>query len=160
MHKEQKMAVQLVTLPDTPVLYVRETGPYKHSAEKAWNTLCSFAGPRGLLNQDSRFIGISHDNPQITESPKLRYDACITFKGEIPVQGQIGKQTIPGGRFAVVLHTGSYNKLSKTYDAVFATWLPESGEKLRDQPCLEFYLNDAHTTPEAELKTEIYIPIE
>lgn len=45
-------------------------------------------------------------------------------------------------------------------DTIYAKWLPESGQKLRDYHCFEKYLNNPGKTPPEKLKTEIYVPIE
>jgi AraC family transcriptional regulator len=41
-----------------------------------------------------------------------------------------------------------------------AQWYPESGEKLRDLPCFDVYLNrDPRRTKPENLRTEIYVPV-
>jgi AraC family transcriptional regulator len=142
------------------VLYVREIGRYDQAAGRAWEKLCAFAGPRGLLTGAADFIGIGHDDPTITPEDKLRYDACITVADEMQPEGEVGVQTIPGGRFAVFMHKGPYNNLLATYQQAYGQWLPASGEKLREAPCFEKYLNDCHQTPPEELMTEIWVPLQ
>jgi AraC family transcriptional regulator len=50
--------------------------------------------------------------------------------------------------------------LGEVYDTIYARWLPESGEKLRNYHCFEKYINNPDNTPPEKLKTEIYVPIE
>ncbi len=95
------------TLEETEVLYVRKTGPYRKAAASAWRTLCFFAGPRRLLGPDTQFIGLSHDDPDITTADKLRYDACIPLSRPVKPRGKVGLKTIAGGRHAVFLHKGT-----------------------------------------------------
>lgn len=74
-------------------------------------------------------------------------------------EGEVGVQTIAGGRYVVFLHRGPYENLLGAYQHIFGEWLPGSGEELRDVPCFERYLNSPeHTRPE-NLKTEIYLPL-
>lgn len=109
----------------------------------------------------SLLIGIGHDDPRITPEERIRYDACIAIKKEVAPEGEIGVQKIAGGRYAVVLHKGPYDRFSETYNAIFSWWLPESGERLRNDPCFEIYLNRAaHRTKPENLRTEICLPIE
>ena len=55
----------------------------------------------------------------------------------------------------------TYEQFSQTYDLIFGRWLPESGETLRDAPCLERYLNrDPRRTKVENLRTEIFVPID
>lgn len=142
------------------VIYVRKTGRYHDSATAAWQAVCDYAGPRGLIGPAAEFIGISYDDPCVTPEDKLRYDACITVTREVKPEGEIGVQTIPGGRFAVFLHKGPYDKLMDCYAFIFGQWLPESGEKLRDHPSFEKYLNSLDSVPAEKLMTEIYIPLQ
>ncbi|GHS99439.1 hypothetical protein FACS189421_09890 [Bacteroidia bacterium] len=48
---------------------------------------------------------------------------------------------------------------NKNY-TIYAKWLPESDEKLRNYHCFEKYLNNPDNTAPENLKTEIYVPIE
>ena len=65
-----------------------------------------------------------------------------------------------GGPYAVALHRGAYARLGETYAHVCGVWAPKSGREFRVEPCLEFYRNDCDTTPEAELVTEVCVPLE
>lgn len=154
------MKPEIRNLNDQTVIFVRRTGDYNVSAEEAWKEVCTFAGSRGLMDQNTRFIGISYDDPGITEPDKLRYDACVTIDGEAFPEGEVGVQTVKGGKYAVFLHQGPYNKLYETYKKIYSSWLPSSGEKPRDLPCFELYLSDCREVKPEDMKTEIYIPIE
>ncbi len=144
--------------PATKVAFVHHIGPYA-AVGAAWGKLCGYAGPRGLLGPRTAFIGISRDDPKVTASDQLRYDACLTLERDLAPDGEIGIQTIPGGRYALFLHSGPYENLQNTYDAIFGDWLPRSGEELRDEPAFELYLNSPDSTAPAELRTEIWIPL-
>lgn len=148
-------------LPEQKVLFVRKTGAYDKAAAAAWSSLMKFAYSHRLMSKDTKGIGISHDSPDITPEEKIRYDACITFNGNVKPEGEVGIQTIAGGRYAVFLHKGPYRKLNRTYDFIMGDWYPKSGEKFRDLPCFEVYLNrDPRRTKPENLRTEIYAPIE
>ncbi len=159
--KVKPMEPEIRTLPEQSVLFVRKTGPYAKTAAEAWGALMKFAYSRRIIGRDTKAIGISHDSPDITPEDKIRYDACLTFKGTIRPEGDVGIQTIAGGRYAVFLHEGPYRNFSKTYDAIMALWYPASGEKFRDLPCFDIYLNrDPQRTKPENLRTEIHVPIE
>lgn len=148
------------TLSPQKVLFVRKTGPYAKAAREAWSVLMPYAYSHRLMTKDTKGIGISHDNPDITPEEKIRYDACITVNGPVRPEGEVGVQTIPGGRYAVFLHKGPYRNFSRTYDYIMAQWYPESGETFRDLPCFEVYLNrDPGKTKPENLCTEIHLPI-
>jgi AraC family transcriptional regulator len=143
-----------------PVLFVRRTGPYYQAAGQAFGVLCQFAGPRGLLGPAARMIGISHDDPHVTDESKFRFDACVTIDRDVKPEGEIGQKTIAGGRYAVFLHAGPYERFQQTYDQIFKSWLPGSGERLREEPCFEVYLNSPDQVKPEELRTEIWLPLQ
>jgi AraC family transcriptional regulator len=155
------MKPEIRELPDTKVLFVRKTGAYSDAASTAWGVLMGFAFKNNLLNDETRTIGIGLDNPNITEEEKLRYDACITFSGTVQPEGEVGIQTVAGGRYAVFLHKGAYSELGDIYRNIFAGWLTTSGCTLRAQSCFEQYLNrDPRRTKPENLRTEIWVPVE
>lgn len=154
------MTPEIRTIDPMPVLFVRRTGPYYQAAGEAFGVLCQFAGPRGLLGPQSRMIGISHDDPHVTEESKFRYDACVTIDREERPDGDVDAKTIAGGKYAVFLHAGSYERFQQTYDQIFKAWLPGSGEKLREEPCFELYLNSPDQVKPDDLRTEIWLPLQ
>lgn len=150
------------TIDPIPVIFVRRTGPYALASKEAFTALWAFAGPRGLVGPDARMIGLSHDDPNVTDEGRCRYDACLSVDPGRPprVEGEVGQKTIAGGRYAVFLHQGPYERLQQTFDAIFKGWLPRSGEQLREAPCFELYLNTPVDTPPDALRTEIWLPLQ
>lgn len=156
---EEIMKPEILEMNPLDVLSVRKTGPYAESATRAWEELCDFAGPAGLLTEQTKCIGISYDNPDITEADKLRFDACISFEGEPAASGNVFKQTIQGGKYAVFTHKGPYENLIHTYRAIYAEWFPESGHELSESTCFELYVNDPRSVKPEDLLTQIHIPL-
>lgn len=145
-------------LDSRKVAFVRHTGPYAECG-KAWKTLCSWAWPKGLLKK-ATLLGLSYDDPEITPSDKIRYDACVVVKGNIDPANGVALQEIPAGEYAVTVHTGPYEKLSRTYVQLCGEWLPKTGRKIKNQPSIEVYLNDPERTKPENLKVEIQVPLE
>ncbi|MBN2131216.1 MAG: AraC family transcriptional regulator [Sedimentisphaerales bacterium] len=153
------MEVKIERLEPLRVAFVRHVGPYNEVGQ-AWETLCMRLGRKGLIGPDSRFVGVCHDDPEVTAPEKIRYDACITVGEDFTPEGEVGVQMLPGGEFAVVTHSGPYENLNQTYAALFGQWLPHSGRELRSEPSLEFYLNDPESTDPEDLLTDIYAPLQ
>ena len=141
------------------VAFVRHVGAYSDCG-KAWETLCGFASQQGWFSPDMLWIGISHDDPDVTSPDKLRYDACMPVGDDFVPTGEIGVQEIVGGEYAVVTHRGPYSNLIHTYRQFFGEWLPNSGRELRFSPGFEIYRNDPCATPPEQLVTDIFIPLE
>ncbi|MCJ2163312.1 MULTISPECIES: AraC family transcriptional regulator [unclassified Pseudodesulfovibrio] len=156
---EREMDVRIEEVAPEKVAFVRHTGPYE-KCETAWDTLCSWAFPKGLCNMQTKFIGVCYDDPQVTPPDKVRYDACIPVPDQVSGEGPVGVQTLEGGHYAIVTHKGPYSKLEKTYAQLMGQWLPQNSYELRDTtPGFEVYLNDPQTTPPEELLTDIFIPL-
>jgi AraC family transcriptional regulator len=150
--------VEIKTLEPVRVVFLRHQGPYSQVGA-TWARLAAWAGPRGLFGPATRFIGISHDDPQITAPDKLRYDAAITVTRPVTPEGEFGVTEIAGGEYATAVHKGPYDSLGRTYQAMLGGWLPASGRELRDVPCFEVYLNSPQNTAPEELLTMIHVPI-
>jgi AraC family transcriptional regulator len=104
--------------------------------------------------------GVPYSDPNTTPPEAFRFDICAAVKAAPPrnAQGVVAK-TIPGGRCAVTLHSGSREKIGESVYALYRQWLPQSGEETRDFPVYFHYLNLDMDTPEHQHLTEIYLPL-
>ena len=170
MQKKKKgskmLQPKIVELEPVEVLCVRKEGAYDKSAKEAWEVLMGFAYQnkikykKKLMGKGALMFGIGHDNPNIIDGNKLRYDACITWDDKsVKQEGEIFSKIIEGGKYAMFLHKGAYENLKSTYDEI-GDWIVESGAEVRDLPMFEKYLNrDPRRTKPENLKTEIYVPL-
>lgn len=152
---------KIIERKDCIAIYIRLIGVYgSHDYASTSKKLWAYIGKHNLYGPQLETIGISHDDPRVTEGIKCRYDACVAVHKPVKPEGDIGVKTIPGGKFAVFLHKGSYIKLQETFDAIFSKWIFENDIELRNAPIMEKYINNPYETPnEEDLLTEIYLPI-
>lgn len=153
------MKVKVMEFESVKVAYVRHVGPYNQCCT-AWEKLCAWAGPRGLLQPGCRFLGLCYDDPEVTPPEKIRYDACITIDDDIEPEGEIGMQTISKGTYAMITHFGPYENLSKTYCQLCGQWAPENGYEIASKPTIEIYQNSPEDTDPKELITDVHVPLE
>jgi AraC family transcriptional regulator len=164
--ENMNMKVEIREMESKRVLYLRHVGPY-NEVGSAWERLCDWAGQRGLINGDTLFLGASYDDPDVTPADKLRYDACLTLPDaaadspshSVVGEGAIGVMELAGGRFAVALHEGAYEKLNESYAAIYGGWFAEQSFEPGPAPCVEYYLNHPEDTEPEDLLTEICVPI-
>lgn len=154
----EPLPVEVKELPPVKILFLRHVGPYSQVGA-TWGRLMSWAGMRGLLGPQMRTIGIVHDDPDVTPPDKVRYDAAVVVNRPVEPQGEFGVTEIPGGRYAVFTHRGSYETLGQTYQRFFGAWLPKSGFELGDSESFEEYLNSPMNTRPEDLLTRIHVPL-
>jgi AraC family transcriptional regulator len=68
------------------------------------------------------------------------------------------EKTVPAGRYAVFTHKGKLDKLEFTMSYIYGSWLPRSGEELREAPDLEIY-DKRFNADSDNSEIDIYIPI-
>ena len=144
------------------MIYAQGQGAYLESYQKAWPQVSAYALKHHLFGPDNEYIGIGLDNPSLTETENLRYNACITIgKESVPEdpEEQIKVLEIPEGNYVIFTHRGPYEELKNSYHYIYGQWLYESKVKLRNQYCLQRYLNSFETALPEELLTEIMIPV-
>lgn len=160
-HKEDIMTQpKIIQLPNQPVLFVRRVGSYQTTPAAAWKTLLAFAMEHHPLLSDARKFSIGLDDPNITGQERLRFDACLTAPETVIEKGDVGRQTLKGGKYAVFLHQGPYENLENTFDAIFQEWYPSHKDEVAELPCFCEHLNMElmESCPE-ELLTKIYVPL-
>jgi AraC family transcriptional regulator len=154
------MDVRIETLAPTKVAFLRHVGPYDGPGiSQTWDRLMSWAGRHGMFGPGMKCLGISHDNPHVTPSDKLRYDACINIGQPFKPEGEIGMQEIPGGEYAVVTHRGPYERLPETYAWLYGDWLPRSGREPAESPGFQHHHNNPRQAAPEDLVTDVYVPL-
>ncbi|MEO1051201.1 MAG: AraC family transcriptional regulator [Bacteroidota bacterium] len=151
------------SIPDLNVLSLPYQGSYKTEIiEQHWQVLLEYADQNKLLNDETLYFGEVLDDEEIAQPDKCRYNCNLTLPEGVKIEpkGFMEVRVIPGHKYAVFTHQGSYDNLDKTYELIYAQWLMEQAFELVDKPVLEFYMNDELHTPQSELLTEIYVPIQ
>lgn len=148
-------------VPELELLFIRRSGSYMKSPWEAWQAMEAFIDASRLDRKKLRFFGIANDNPQITNEEKLRFDACITAPPGLKVQGEVGRQVIKGGKYAIFTHTGPYQDLTSTIENIFLKWFPASKEILDEdrKDYLEYLNKELVDTAPEKLITKIFIPL-
>lgn len=161
--EKQGRPVVIKDCPEKYVAYVRHIGPYKEDPAlfaALSKKLCSWAGPRNLLNfPDTEFIIVYHDNPEITEENKLRISVCITIPKNTQVDGEIGKMTIPAGKYAFARFRLGSTGYQEAWDWLCGEWLPSSGYVPDDKPSYEQYYNGPEDNKDGMMDLDLVIPV-
>lgn len=152
--------VSVRTLAPTRFVFVRHHGAFADVGE-VWARFVALASSTMGFTGDEQLLGRYPDDPEITSVDKVRFDVGFVRPTELgSLADGLREETLEGGLFAVAEHRGSYATLHETYLALVGGFFPSTGRELGEGPCLEFYLNSPRDTPEAELRTEVWAPIE
>jgi AraC family transcriptional regulator len=144
------------------VVYARATGDYVSAAVAAWERLNRWVDERKVRRQVTRGFGLFHDNPQLTATELLRYDACmqLTTALEAEPAAGIGRQTLSGGTYAVHTHIGAYGPIGGLFSHLHREWIPKQGLSVDyDRPFMAIHLNDPYITREMHRRTELCVPV-
>jgi AraC family transcriptional regulator len=79
-------------------------------------------------------------------------------------ESPIRVETLPATKAYRFTHHGPYPNLAQTYNHITGFmkekgWMESEADWMRYMPMWEEYLNDPETTPPAELRTNIYLPV-
>lgn len=159
--RRKKMDVKIVDFAQTGVAALEHRGPPELLNDSA-RKFIEWRKESKLSPKDRcRTFGVAYDNPDVAERHAFRFDICGEVDGAVPANAQgVVNKIIPGGRCAVARHHGSHDRIGECAYFLYREWLPASGEALRDFPLFFHYLNLISETPEHELVTDLYLPLE
>lgn len=159
------LKVNMKQIPPMHLAYIRHVGSFQENTalfERLFDRIRSWARPLGLLDSAStRLLSVHHDNPEmdITAVQNLRLDAAITVPEQTRVDGEVCRQSLEGGSYAVTRVRIQANQYMEAWDALMCGWLPGSGYQPDDRPCMEIYLNDPRTDPQCLHEVEICLAV-
>jgi AraC family transcriptional regulator len=148
-------------IPAVRVAFIRHVGPYEQAPaqfERLMQWAGSLATRRGT-KQEPLLLGIAHDNPALTPASQLRFDCCVAVTDDVRHgEGDVGIETVLGGRYAAAVHQGSFATLARTYRWLARDFLPQQGLVLRPAPSVEIYLTPPDTGATDGI-TEVLLPV-
>lgn len=145
------------------VVFVRSTGPYAVSSVTAWDGMLAWINRHNLTGEITCGYGLALDHPDSTLPQEFRYDACIALpEGFIaPREDALPFETLPGGAFARIRHTGSYETVRSSITLVRDQWLSAQPHLLTDRrrPMMTIYLGHPQLQDVESLRCDVCIPV-
>lgn len=115
---------------------------------------------KDAFERNSRTFGVAYDDPEAVSPELFRFDICGELTAPLhPNDAGVVEKWLPQGRCAVVRHIGSTDRIGETVHAMYANWLPQSGETLRDFPVFFHYIERMPKVQEHEQVTDVYLPL-
>ena len=150
--------VKIINFPTTKVAAVEYTGP-EHRSLLATRKLIDWRRENRVPPSQGNTYGVHYSDPASTPPEEYRMDVCVSYEREIkPNNYDVVAKTIPGGRCATLRHFGSRNHIPGA-QFLYREWLPQSGEELRDFPIYFHYVNVGPDVMDANMVTDLYLPI-
>jgi len=153
------MNVTIENRPAQRLVCVRHVGPYAEIAE-AFHRLGKLAAENGLYaHAQPPMLALYHDAPETTPASELRSDAALVIDAQAVIPPGATEALLPAGPYARTTHMGAYAGLGDAWARFVGEWLPTSGRHLADTAAYEVYVTDPRTTPTADLRTDLYLPL-
>ncbi len=152
------LRVEVVSLEPFSLVATRNTGDFADLAV-AYEALFGWAAEHGLIESIAGIYGVPWQDRRDVPAAECEFDCALAFEGDVAAGEGVMSLTLGGGQWARLRHVGPYAGLEPLTDALLAFWLPGSSHGLRDEPLFHHYLDDPEQTPEAVLRTDIYLPV-
>lgn len=90
------------------LIYIRIIGRY--GEENSWSKLMIYLKENQILSDNTRFIGLSFDDPNVTNIGQCRFYACASVKKRITPTRDLGTIQLQAGKYAVYTLKGDYSE--------------------------------------------------
>lgn len=153
---------EIVEFEPTLYLYKEARGPFMKTAPKTWGEVHGILGNAEYLREKKKVMaGLSmfDETKEGDEKPVYQAGLFLHSRPDNEIEGMEVRE-VPAGKFAKFLLTGPYEQLAQAYP-VATSRVTADGLSLRNNVFfMELYLNTYGTVPDAELLTEIYVPLQ
>ncbi|MDA3850377.1 MAG: AraC family transcriptional regulator [Spirochaetaceae bacterium] len=160
--EDQERRVEVKMLESMNLAYIRYTGPYKGDAQlfhRLWTELCTLAGAQGLIEPESKYLALYHDNPELTKDDKLRVTLAVSTHGDFTGSQSLGSMELPGGKYAFAHFMLNSREYQQAWDWVYREWLPQSGYFPHDRPAFELFPEDEGKSTDGRYPVIICVPL-
>jgi AraC family transcriptional regulator len=166
MQNQNTLNIQVRSIPEMPIAYIRHHGAYnpldKKLFQSLFSKLISWAAPRDLFNPPltKAMTIFSSGHPETTAPDHLSVDVAISIEKEVAVEGEVGKRVIPGGQYAVIsIIEATMEECGEAWNTLFNIWLPNSGYQPGEGAYYINHLNDPEQHPKKLNTVEMYLPV-
>lgn len=150
--------VSVVTFPATRVAVLEHRGNPLRLGESVRRFIDWRKANKLPPGQNATF-NLVYDDPDETPPDEFRFGLCVATEKAFAPDPEITAMTIPAGRCALLRHAGSDDHLGGAIRHLYANWLPDSREELRDFPLFMQRVAFYPDVPDSEALTDIYLPL-
>jgi AraC family transcriptional regulator len=151
--------VRVVQFPATRVASLEHVGSPVRLGDSI-RTFIEWRKAQQLPPRLSATFNIVYNDPDEVPPEEFRFRLCAATDQRIESNtAGITELLIPSGRCALLRHVGSDDQLGRSIRHLYASWLPGSGEELRDFPLFMRRVTFFPDVPDSEAVTDIYLPL-
>jgi AraC family transcriptional regulator len=153
------LLVRLVSFPATRVASLEHRGSPLRLGESI-RRFIEWRKANRLAPSTSAAYNIVYDDPDETPPEEFRFRLCAATNHTVAANDAgVTEMIIPAGRCALLRHVGSDDQLGRSIRHLYSSWLPTSGEDLRDYPLYLRRVAFFPDVPDSEAITDIYLPL-
>ncbi len=158
-----RMEITVTELPERRAVAIEHVGPYAQIGAAFHQLRSWLLAHRGLVAAAP--LAIYADDPNSMPAEQLRSYAAVPIVADAVLDAaesaelDLHEVVLPGGRYAVGVHRGSYDGLAQAWPAAMAAIEAAGLEAQWSRQCFEIYATEPGTVPDDQLLTELYVPI-
>lgn len=161
----RKVPFRVERAPGRHLLFLRHNGFQSLTAAcdhplQPWEAVFEYADAHGIAYAPDAVVGVSHDDPYVTEDHQIRFDACLVLDGPLKVGYPAGYRYQPPGLCVVRRHTGGVEEIARTFAYIGVEWLPPQDYGLRAAPPFEVHHCEVVEGRRRRTSTHAYVPLE
>ncbi len=156
-----KMNAQITIkeLPEIKLASISNIGDFEKIGSM-FQKLMKWGHQKGVLDTSNfKALIIYHDNPNITQTSKVRFSTCVTISENINTDGEINQHNLKKGIYSIGHFEIKAEEISKAWKSM-CIWVIENGYEFRDGDYFEMHHNDHKTHPEKKFIIDICIPLQ
>jgi AraC family transcriptional regulator len=159
MPQTEHYDIQIVDFPDIPLAVLEHRGSPRLLGASI-QRFVTWRKRMELSPDKSRTFNLVYDDPRHTQDEDYRFDlGCECLLEQKSDDFGIIQKIIPSGQCARIRHIGSDDRLANPIDYLYSTWIDKEDWAVRDFPLFFERVNFFPEVPEAEMITDIYLPI-
>ncbi|WP_299455296.1 GyrI-like domain-containing protein [uncultured Microscilla sp.] len=156
---EMNAQIVITELQEVKLAGIMHIGEFDKASNMFQRLMEWGAKKRVLATSDFKAITIYHDNPNVTQTSKLRFSTCITISEDINADGEVRPINLKKGIYAVGHFEIKAEEIPTAWKNM-CVWVIENGYEFRDGDYFEVYHNDHKTHPDQKFILDICIPLE
>lgn len=130
--------IEIAERPSQEIAYIRVVGPYAEVIGPGFERLMAWSEANDIQGS---WYALYWDNPDITLPEALKTDVAVTISNAAQVSGEVQRQQMPAGLYAVRRCRVQNDDFETPWRAFFAD-LSESAYQFGHGACAEQYFNN------------------